>query len=80
MQSSHAVESCSMQAGSCKGLCKAEEVKVMVVGDSQCDLTTMGILKEESQLDFHGVPSAAVDDLSLPRVALGVVLQELHHL
>ena len=40
----------------------------------------MGILKEESQLDFHGVPSAAVDDLSLPRVALGVVLQELHHL
>ncbi len=40
----------------------------------------MGILEEESQLHFHGVPSAAVDDLSLPCVALGVVLQELHHL
>ena len=40
----------------------------------------MGILEEESQLHFHGVPSAAVDDLPLACVALGVVLQELHHL
>ena len=40
----------------------------------------MGILKEESQLDLHWVPSTAVDDLPLPRVALGIVLQELHHL
>ncbi len=28
--STHAA--CTMQAGSCRGLCKAEEVKVMVVG------------------------------------------------
>jgi hypothetical protein len=40
----------------------------------------MGILEEEAQLHFHGVPSAAVDDLPLACVALGVVLQELHHL
>ena len=40
----------------------------------------MSILEEESQLHFHGVPSAAVDDLPLARVALGVVLQELHYL
>ncbi len=40
----------------------------------------MGILEEESQLHFHGVPSAAIYDLALPRVALGIVLQELHHL
>jgi len=33
MQLSHAVESYSVQVGSCMGLCKAEEVKVMVVGD-----------------------------------------------
>ena len=44
----------------------------------QRDLTTMSVLKEESQLHFHGIPSAAVDDLALARVALGVVLQELH--
>ena len=40
----------------------------------------MGILEEESQLHFHGVPSAAIYDLALPCVALGIVLQELHHL
>lgn len=39
----------------------------------------MSILEEEPQLHFHGVPSAAVDDLALARVALGVVLQEFHH-
>ena len=44
------------------------------------DLTTMSVLEEESKLDLHGVPSAAVDDLPLARVALGVVLQELHNL
>lgn len=38
----------------------------------------MRVLKEESQLDFHGIPSAAIDDLPFARVALGVVLQELH--
>ena len=46
----------------------------------QRDLTTMSVLKEEPELHFHGVPSAAVDDLALPRVALGIVLQELHDL
>lgn len=40
----------------------------------------MRILKEEAKLNLHGVPGTAVDDLPLAGVALGVVLQELHHL
>ena len=40
----------------------------------------MSILKEEAQLDLHGVPGTAADDLPLAGVALGVALQELHHL
>ena len=40
----------------------------------------MRILDEEAQLDLHGVPGAAVEDLPLSRVALGIVLQERHHL
>ena len=40
----------------------------------------MRVLKKESQLDLHGVPSTAVDDLALAREALGVVFQELHDL
>lgn len=44
------------------------------------DLTTMSVLEEEAQLDLQGVPGTAVDHLPLARVALGIVLQELHHL
>ena len=40
----------------------------------------MSILEEEAKLDLHGVPGTAVDDLPLAGVALGVALQELHHL
>ena len=43
-------------------------------------LTIVSILEEEAQLHFHGVPSAAVDDLPLAGIALRVVLQELHDL
>ena len=38
----------------------------------------MTVLKEEPKLDLHGVTGAAVNDLPLSRVALGVVLQKLH--
>lgn len=44
------------------------------------DLTTVSVLEEEAQLDLHGVPGTAVDDLPFARVALGVVLQEFHDL
>ncbi len=32
----------------------------------------MSVFEEEAQLHFHGVPSTAVDDLALARVALGL--------